>query len=120
MGYYRDATDRPKCHHCFLERSVGQYHGLTMTTSAGDESFERGAARLYPRATTLLARCLCAVSLALTVLGLFLLVVSRSPVGVPVYAGAPVYDYWLENTLIAISRLSAPLLKRFTNIAPCR
>ncbi|HWI44902.1 MAG TPA: hypothetical protein VNT12_01935 [Rubrobacter sp.] len=51
----------------------------------------------------MLARCLCAVSLTLTVLGLFLLVVSRSPVGVPVYAGAPVYDYWLENTLIAIS-----------------
>src|SRR5919107_1599616 len=74
-----------------------------MKTSAGEESFERGAARLYPRATALLARYLCAVSLTLTVLGLFLLVVSRSPVGVPVYAGAPVYDYWLENTVIAIS-----------------
>jgi PAS domain S-box-containing protein len=74
-----------------------------MTTGAGEESFERGAARLSPRATALLARCLCAVSLTLTVLGLFLLVVSRSPVGVPVYAGAPVYDYWLETTVIAIS-----------------
>src|SRR5215203_3592759 len=73
-----------------------------MKTSAAEESFERGAAGLYPRATALLARCLCAVSLTLTVLGLFLLVVSRSPVGVPVYAGAPVYDYWLENTVIAI------------------
>jgi hypothetical protein len=41
--------------------------------------------------------------LTLTVLGLFLLAVSRSTVGVPVYAGAPVYDYWLENTVIAIS-----------------
>ncbi|HET6661147.1 MAG TPA: SpoIIE family protein phosphatase [Rubrobacter sp.] len=41
--------------------------------------------------------------MTLTVLGLFLLVVSRSPVGVPVYAGAPVYDYWLETTVIAIS-----------------
>src|SRR5215218_9239811 len=67
-----------------------------MKTSAAEESFERGAAGLYPRATALLARCLCAVSLTLTVLGLFLLVVSRSPVG------APVYDYWLENTVIAI------------------
>ena len=74
-----------------------------MKTSAGEESFERGAARLSPRATVLLARCLCAVSLTLTALGLFLLVVSRSPVGVPVYAGAPVFDYWLENTVIAIS-----------------
>jgi len=74
-----------------------------MTTGAGEQSFERGTARLSPRATALLARCLCAVSLTLTVLGLFLLVVSRSPVGVPVYAGAPVYDYWLENTVIAIS-----------------
>ena len=73
-----------------------------MKTSAAEESFERGAAGLYPRATALLARCLCAISLTLTVLGLFLLVVSRSPVGVPVYAGAPVYDYWLENTVIAI------------------
>jgi len=74
-----------------------------MKTSAEEESFERGAARLSPRATALLARCLCAVTWMLTVLGLFLLVVSRSPVGVPVYAGAPVYDYWLENTVIAIS-----------------
>jgi PAS domain S-box-containing protein len=74
-----------------------------MTTGAGEQSFERGTSRLSPRATALLARCLCAVSLTLTVLGLFLLVVSRSPVGVPVYAGAPVYDYWLENTVIAIS-----------------
>jgi PAS domain S-box-containing protein len=81
----------------------GQYHGLTMTTGAGEQSFERGTSRLSPRATALLARCLCALSLTLTVLGLFLLVVSRSPVGVPVYAGAPVYDYWLENTVIAIS-----------------
>jgi PAS domain S-box-containing protein len=74
-----------------------------MTTGAGEQSFERGTSRLSPRATALLARCLCALSLTLTVLGLFLLVVSRSPVGVPVYAGAPVYDYWLENTVIAIS-----------------
>src|SRR5687767_8513921 len=74
-----------------------------MKTSAGEESFERGAARLSLRARALLARCLCAVSLTLTVLGLFLLLVSRSPVGVPLYAGAPVFDYSLENTVIAIS-----------------
>jgi PAS domain S-box-containing protein len=58
---------------------------------------------LSPRATALLARCLCALALTLTLLGLFLLLVSRSPVGVPLYAGAPVFDYWLENTVIAIS-----------------
>jgi PAS domain S-box-containing protein len=57
---------------------------------------------LSPRATALLARCLCALALTLTLLGLFLLLVSRSPVGVPLYAGAPVFDYWLENTVIAI------------------
>jgi len=74
-----------------------------MTTGAGERSFEGGAGRLSLRATTLLARCLCAFSLTLTVLGLFLLVVSRSPVGLPVYAGAPVYDYWLVNTVVAIS-----------------
>src|ERR671912_1841662 len=100
---FGDATDRPKCHHCCLERSVGLYHELTMKTSAGEQSFERRAARPSPRATALLAWCLCGISLTLTALGLFLLAVSRSPVGVPVYAGAPVYDYWLENTVIAIS-----------------
>jgi hypothetical protein len=43
------------------------------------------------------------LSLALTALGLLLLVVSHSPVGAPVYAGAPVFDYWLVNTVVAIS-----------------
>jgi hypothetical protein len=50
-----------------------------------------------------LAWYLCAVSLTLTVLGLFLLLVSRSPAGAPVYAGGPVFDYWLENTVVVIS-----------------
>src|ERR687897_21895 len=43
-----------------------------------------------------LARCMCAVSLVLTVLGLLFLVTSRFR------TGAPVYDYWLVNTGIAI------------------
>ena len=76
---------------------MGQYYGLTMTTGAGEQSIERGVARLSPRATALLAWCLCAISLTLTTLGLFLLIVSRS------LAGGPVFDYWLENTVIAIS-----------------
>ena len=43
-----------------------------------------------------LARCMCAVSLVLTVLGLLFLITSRFR------TGAPVYDYWLVNTVIAI------------------
>jgi hypothetical protein len=43
-----------------------------------------------------LAWCMWAPSLVLTVLGLLLLITSRSR------TGAPVYDYWLVNTLIAI------------------
>jgi len=46
---------------------------------------------------TWLAWYLCAVSLMLTMLGHFLLVVSRSA------AGAPIFDYWLENTVVGIS-----------------
>ena len=46
---------------------------------------------------------MCVFSLVLTVLGLLLLVVSQSPVGAPVYAGAPVFDYWLVNSVIAVS-----------------
>ena len=42
-----------------------------------------------------LAWCMCAVSLVLTGLGL-LFITSRSR------TGAPVYDYWLVNTMIAI------------------
>jgi hypothetical protein len=43
-----------------------------------------------------LAWCMCAASLVLTVLGLLFLVTSQSR------TGAPVYDYWLVNTVIAI------------------
>jgi len=43
-----------------------------------------------------LAWCMCAASLVLTVLGLLFLITSRS------HTGAPVYDYWLVNTVIAI------------------
>jgi hypothetical protein len=46
--------------------------------------------------TARLAWCLWAASLVLTVLGLLFLVTSRSR------TGAPVYDYWLVNTVIAI------------------
>ena len=58
---------------------------------------------MSPRDAAWLAWYMCAVSLMLTVLGLVLLVISRSPVGAPVYAGAPVFDYWLVNSVIAVS-----------------
>ena len=64
-----------------------------MTEGAREQSSERGAARVSLRTAVWLAWTMCAVSLALTALGLFLLVVSRSPVGAPVYASAPVFDY---------------------------
>ena len=43
------------------------------------------------------AWCMCAGSLMLTVLGLLFMVTSRSR------TGAPVFDYWLINTVIAVS-----------------
>ncbi len=46
---------------------------------------------------TWLAWYMCAVSLVLTALGLYLLVVSRSRMG------APVFDYWQINAVIAVS-----------------
>jgi hypothetical protein len=58
---------------------------------------------MHRREDAWLAWYMCSVSLMLTVLGLLLLVVSRSPAGAPVYAGAPVFDYWLVNTVVAVS-----------------
>ena len=60
---------------------------------------ESGAGGMNPRTATWLAWYMCVVSLTLMTLGLFLLVLSRSPD----YAGAPVFEYWLVNTIIAIS-----------------
>src|SRR5215207_6063169 len=62
-----------------------------------------GVSGMSTREAAWLAWYLCAVSLTLTVLGLFLLVVSRSPAGAPLDAGGPVFDYWLENTVVVIS-----------------
>jgi hypothetical protein len=61
------------------------------------------AAATSPRTTIWLAWCMCMVSLLLTTFGLLFLALSRSPVGAPVYAGAPVFDYWLVNTVVAVS-----------------
>jgi cytochrome bd-type quinol oxidase subunit 2 len=48
------------------------------------------------RGVVRLVWCMWAASLTLTVLGLLFLITSRSR------TGAPVYDYWLVNTMIAI------------------
>ena len=63
----------------------------------------RGVGTVSPDASAWLAWYMCAVSLMLSVLGLLFLIVSRSPVGDPVYAGAPIYDFWLVNTVVALS-----------------
>jgi PAS domain S-box-containing protein len=52
---------------------------------------------MSPREAAWLAWYMCVVSLALTVLGLLFLVTSQS------HTGAPAYDYWLVNTVVAIS-----------------
>jgi hypothetical protein len=59
--------------------------------------------KVSTRTATRVAWSMCALSFVLTALGLFLLVLSQSPVSAPVYAGAPVFDYWLECTLMGIS-----------------
>src|SRR5215213_5546843 len=65
-------------------------------TPVARSSSKRGPSGISSRTTARLAWCLWAASLVLTVLGLLFLVTSRSR------TGAPVYDYWLVNTVIAI------------------
>jgi hypothetical protein len=76
----------------------GANPGFTGKTSSG-----RGTGEMSLQAATWLAWYMCAVTLLLMTFGLFLLVLSQSSVGAPVYAGAPVFDYWLVNTVIAVS-----------------
>jgi hypothetical protein len=82
-----------------------------MAPGAAGRAPERGPRGMSPREAAWLAWCMCAASLVLTVLGLLLLVTSRSR------TGAPVYDYWLVNTVIAIGfstvgAVITPLLPR--------
>jgi hypothetical protein len=58
---------------------------------------------MSPRDAAWLAWYMCAVSLILTALGLFLLALSRSPANAPVLAGGPAFDYWIEDTVVAVS-----------------
>src|SRR5918997_6517028 len=57
----------------------------------------RRAGGMSPREAAWLAWYMCALSLALLALGLFFLVVSQTR------GSAPVFDYWLINTVIALS-----------------
>src|SRR5918992_258058 len=61
-----------------------------------------------------LAWCMCAVSLVLMGLGLLFLITSRSR------TGAPVYDYWLVNTVISIgfSTVGAVITPRLPRLNP--
>jgi hypothetical protein len=58
---------------------------------------------MHPHTATWLAWYMCTLSFLLATSGLIFLAISQSPVGAPVYAGAPTFDYWLENTVIAFS-----------------
>jgi len=69
----------------------------------GKTSSGRRPGGISSRAATWLAWWVSALSLALTAPGLLLLVVSHSPVAAPVYAGAPVFDYWLVNTVTVVA-----------------
>jgi hypothetical protein len=57
----------------------------------------RGVGGMSPREAAWLAWYMCVVSLVLTAFGLLFLVMSRFR------EGAPVFDYWLLNTVIAVS-----------------
>src|SRR5215203_568569 len=54
---------------------------------------------MSPRAAAWLAWYMCTVSLMMTALGIFLLMLSHYTV----YASAPSFDYWLLNNVVAIS-----------------
>jgi hypothetical protein len=58
---------------------------------------KQGAHVMSAQESSWLAWCMCAVSLMMTALGLLLLMASQSRVS------APVFDYWLLNTVIAVS-----------------
>src|SRR5918994_5001143 len=68
-----------------------------MAMTRGRAKRRQGAHIMSARESAWLAWYMCAVSLMMTVLGLLFLIASQSR------TGAPVYDYWLLNTVIAVS-----------------
>ena len=92
-------------------------------TDAAREHQNRGVGRAGPRAVSWLALSLCGLSLALTALSLLFLALNLS------HSVAHVYDYWLENTILAASfsivgaiiasRLPANLLGWLFCVAAC-
>jgi hypothetical protein len=83
-----------------VQETLALWSGV-VTEGARDHGRDFGG--MSHRAASWLAWSICALSLMLTILGLLLLVMSRSPAAAPIYAGAPVYDYWLVNTVVALS-----------------
>ena len=71
-------------------------------------------ARIGPRAAALLARSVCAFSLALAGAGLLLLAANR------IYLGVPVFEEWVEDTVIAVgfSTMGAVIAHRFPSRNP--
>jgi hypothetical protein len=69
----------------------------------------RGPSRMSPREATWLAWYTCAVSLALTALGILLLALSQA------HRGVPVFEEWVENSVIAVgfSTVGAIVAPRF-------
>ena len=70
-----------------------------MTSGAAQRGPKQRPDRMSPHEAAWLAWYMCTVSLMMTALGLFLLMLSRSPL----YASAPGFDYWLVNTVAAVS-----------------
>ena len=71
-------------------------------------------ARIGPHAAALLARSVCAFSLALAGAGLLLLAANR------IYLGVPVFEEWVEDTVIAVgfSTMGAVIAHRFPSRTP--
>jgi hypothetical protein len=71
-------------------------------------------ARIGPRAAAWLARSMCVLSLALAGAGLLFLVLNR------VYLGVPVFEEWVEDTVIAVgfSTVGAVIAHRFPSRNP--
>jgi hypothetical protein len=83
--------------------------GIRMKSKQRPVPQVREDARMSPRAAAWLARSVCVLSLALAGAGLLFLVLNR------VHLGAPVFEEWVEDTVIAVgfSTVGAVIAHRF-------
>lgn len=85
-------------------RKVAQRMTETFSRKAKASSESRRAAALSPREATWIAWSLCALSLGLAALGLFLLVLSKEA-----RPAVPVFEQWAEDAVVRwASRRSGP------------